>query len=118
MLALVAFAFIGVYGWQTWGQNKVFSSASDDWRTLVTGMRERYAELPEGSRVYIRGGPLTDAIWQFYVLPSVGEVLYGGVIVVAVPERESTFCIPPGTAGYVVDYDGGRFTPVWEVAPE
>src|SRR3990172_7605456 len=80
-------------------------------------MQERYAELPEGSRVYIRGGPLTDAIWQFYVLPSVGEVLYGGGVVVAVPGRGAPFCIPPGTAGYVVDYDGGRFTPVWEVAP-
>ncbi len=62
--------------------------------------------------MYVRGGPLTDPIWQFFVLTSVGEVVWGVVAVFAVPEGTETFCLHPGEDLFVVDYDGGRFVPV------
>lgn len=112
LLAIVAFGAIGLSSWQSWEQNQVLATKSEQWRTLVTGLQERYPDLPEGSKVYVRGGPLTDAIWQFFVLPSVGEVVWGDVAVFAVPEATETFCRNPRGDVYVVDYDGGRFVPV------
>jgi hypothetical protein len=62
--------------------------------------------------VYVRGGPLTLPLLQFNVLPAVGEVLWGGVIVATVPEETQEFCDAPGGQVYVLDYAGGAFTPV------
>ena len=111
LLAVVAIGVVGVNGWQTWEQNQVFAGKSNDWRALVTGLRERYPDLAEGDKVYVRGGPLTDGLFQFTVLPAVGEVVWGGVVIAALPEDETFFCIPPGGDMHVVDFDDGRFTP-------
>jgi hypothetical protein len=115
--ALVAAAAVGVLGvsaWQAWEQNEAHGEKAAHWRELVDGLEARYADLPEGSRVYVRGGPLTDSIWQFYVLPSVGEVLWGGVAVFSPPAETEEFCRYPGDGAglYLLDYDGGRYTPV------
>ena len=61
-LALVALSVLGLYGWQTWSQNEFIADGSAQWRQLVTGLQERYPELPRRSQVYVRGGPLTDPL--------------------------------------------------------
>ena len=112
-LVLVALGVLGLHGWQSVEQNRTFAAKTDDWRALATGLERRYPDLAEGSKVYVRGGPLTSAIWQFYVLPAVGETLWGGVTIQAVAEEEERFCVlPTGGDLLVVDFDGGRFTPV------
>jgi len=112
LLAIVAFGVLGLYGWQSWEQNQVFASLSERWRTLVTGLDERFPDLPEGSRVYVRGGPITEPLWQFYVLPSVGEVLWGGVALNTAPEGTQELCTLFAGELRVLDYDGGQFTQV------
>ena len=112
VLIVVAFGVMGLYSWQTWEQNQAFASGPADWRTLVTGLQERYPDLPQGSRVVVRGGPLTSPFWQGPVLGSVGEVLWGDVELFTVPEGTLRVCARPGGELYVVDFDGGRFTPV------
>jgi len=117
-LAAVALGVLALYSWQTWEQNNVIERASDDWRALVTGLDERVPDPPDGSRVYVRGGPITGALPQFVVLPAVGELLWGKVELFSVPEGTSSFCIRPGDPLYVVDFDGGRFTPVGVIEPQ
>ncbi|MCH8994162.1 MAG: hypothetical protein IH959_04250 [Chloroflexi bacterium] len=111
-LVLVALGVLGLQSWQSVEQNQIFAAKTDDWRVLVTALEERHPDLPEGSKIYVRGGPLTMPLLQFTVLPSVGEVLWGGVVIAVVPEEEEAFCVPPGGEMHVLDYDGGRFTPV------
>ena len=111
-LAVLAFGVMGLYGWQTWQQNQEFASASADWRTLATGLQERYPDLPQGSRVIVRGGPLTSGFWQGPVLGSLGQVIWGDVELFTAPEGVLRVCTRPGGELYVVDFDGGRFTPV------
>ena len=110
-LALVAFSVLGFYGWQTWSQNEFIADGSAQWRQLVTGLQERYPELPQGSQLYLRGGPLAQGYSPF-VAPSVGEVLWSDVALQIVPEGAETICARPGSEVFVLDFDGGRFTPV------
>jgi hypothetical protein len=111
-LAVVAIGALALHGWQSWEQNRDHADASGHWRALVTGLERRYPELPRDSAVYVRGGPLTGPLWQFYVLPAVGEVVWGGVSIRTVPEDAPVVCVRHGVDARVVDYDGGRFTPV------
>jgi len=111
-LVVVAFGAVGLLGWQTVEQNRPLDADSNDWRTLVDGLQERYPDVPDGSLVYVRGGPLTSSFWQPYVLPALAEVLWGDVELSTVPESTVAFCSRTGHETYVVDFDDGRFTPV------
>ena len=111
-LVVVAFGAVGLLGWQTVEQNRPLDADSNDWRTLVDGLQERYPDVPDGSLVYVRGGPLTSTFWQPYVLPALAEVLWGDVELSTVPESTVAFCSRTGHETYVVDFDDGRFTPV------
>ena len=113
LLALVAFGVLGLYGWQTWSQNQFIAGGSVQWQTMVAGLQNRYRELPEGSIVYIHGGPLTDSLLQCHVLPALGELLWDDV-------RLFTFYttylvghrLRPGYDIYVAEYAGGRIVPI------
>ena len=110
-LALVALSVLVFYGWQTWSQNEFIADESAQWRQLVTGLQERYPELPAGSQVYLRGGPLALGFSPF-VAPPVGEVLWSDVQFRIVAEGAETICARPGGEVFVLDFDAGRFTPV------
>ncbi|MCH8025453.1 MAG: hypothetical protein IH866_01545 [Chloroflexi bacterium] len=113
MLALVAFGVLGLYGWQTWNQNQVIAGGSVQWQSMVVGLQTRYPELPEGSIVYVHGGPLTNSLLQCHVLPALGELLWDDV-------RLFTFYttylvghrLRPGYDIYVAEYAGGRIVPI------
>ncbi len=112
LLVPAAVVVMGLYGWQTWDQNQFIADGSAAWEVLVVGLDERYPELPEGSRVIVRGGPHTGDLEQFFVLPAVGEVVWGGVELYSFPEETERFCLPPDGDLYVTDFDDGRFTPI------
>lgn len=113
LLALVAFGVLGLYGWQTWNQNQVIAGGSVRWQTMVAGLQTRYPELPEGSIVYVHGGPFTDSLLQCRVLPALGEVLWDDV-------RLFTFYttylvghrLRPGYDVHVAEYAGGQIVPI------
>ena len=112
ILALLASAALGFQGWQTWEQNSSFDGRTENWRELVTGLQEAFPELPEGSKIYVLGGPLLDPILHYSVLPAVGEVLWGGILIATLPVDWDTVCLPPDGEAFVVAHDGGRFTPL------
>jgi hypothetical protein len=107
-LAVLAIGVVGLYSWQTWEQNKTFEQPSDDWHALVTGL-ERSDAPPDGSRVYLRGAPITEPGYQFAVLPAVGEVVWGDVELFSIAEGTATVCTRAGAPTYIYDYDGTRY---------
>ena len=113
LLALVAFGVLGLYGWQTWSQNQVIAGRSVQWQTMVAGLQARYPELPEGSIVYVHGGPFTDSLLQCHVLPALGEVLWGDVKLYTF---YTTYLVGhrlrPGYDVHVAEYAGGRIVPI------
>jgi hypothetical protein len=112
LLAVVGLGVLGLYGWQTWEQDQFIDDGSVAWRTLVTELDAQHLEFPGGSRVYVRGGPITEPLVQFAVMPAVGVVLWQDVELFTVPDGASPLCTRDGAATYVLDYDGGRFTSV------
>ena len=46
------------------------------------------------------------------MLPAVGEVLWGGIVIQSLPVDWDTVCLPPDGEAFVVAHDGGRFTPL------
>lgn len=114
VLALVAFGVLALYGWQTWNQNQFIAAWSTRWHTLVVGLQQRYPDLPDGSTVYVHGGPFTDPLFQCRVLPAVGELLWGDDVklfafytIYMVGHR-----IRPGYQVFVAEYSGGRLVPM------
>jgi hypothetical protein len=116
LIAFVALTAVGLSAWQTWEQNQTIAVDSARWRTLVTALHERYPSLPEGSRVYVRGGPLADPLWQQQVMPAIGMVLWKDVELFTAPESARELCAAPGGETFVLDFDGGALTPVREVS--
>lgn len=112
LLVVIAVGVLALQGWQTLDQNRSFDGRADDWRVAAVGLKERFPHLAEGSQVYVLGGPLIKPIWQFTVLPAMGEVLWGGVVVAALPADWDTVCLPQDGEAYVVAYDGGTLTPL------
>jgi hypothetical protein len=111
-LAVVAFGVLGLYGWQTWTQNHQQAEASDGWRTLVTALREAYPQVPAGSVVYVRGGPLTNELMQCTVMPALGHVLWGDALLFTVPLGDlQSYAARPGYHVYVGDFVDGRIVP-------
>ncbi len=111
-LAVVAFGVLGLYGWQTWTQNHQQAEVSDGWRALVTALRAAYPELPAGSTVYVRGGPLTNELMQCAVMPALGHVLWGDALLFTVPEGYlQSYAARPGYRVYVGDFVDGRIVP-------
>ena len=113
LLALAAAGVVALNGWQTWEQNEEMKARSADWEALATGLQETYPELPAGSTVYVRGGPLTDVLLQCAVLPAVGEVLWGEAKLFTFLEGDfETYRIRPGYEVFVADAMPGGFVPV------
>jgi hypothetical protein len=113
LVMLLAVGVVGLNAWQTWEQNEVIESKTADWRMLVTGLQETFPELPAGSTVYVRGGPVTDILFQCAVLPAVGEVLWGDAKLFTFLEGEfDTYRIRPGYEVFVADAQQGSFVPV------
>ncbi len=113
LVVLAALAALALSAWQAWEQNAAFADQTAEWRELADNVKDRFPDPPEGSRVYVRGGPLTSPLWQFTVLPALGITLWeGDVELQTVPDGTTEFCVRPGRELFVADYDGGRFTPV------
>ncbi len=109
LVGVAVLSAVGLLAWQTWMQNHVIADDSGRWRTLVAGLQERYPDLPDGSRVYVRGGPLADALWQQEVMPAVGSLLWDDVELVTVPQMARMLCAAPERGTYVIDFNGDNF---------
>ncbi len=109
LAGFAALSAVGLLAWQTWDQNHAIAVDSGRWRALVDGLRERYPDVPAGSRIYVRGGPLSDPLWQQEVMPAVGYLLWSDVELVTVPKNARMLCAAPIRGTYVVDFDEGDF---------
>ena len=121
VVLVVAFAAgMGLSAWQAVEQNAELGEKTEPYRELIEGLDARFNDLPDGTWIHVRGGPLQEPLAQFYILPAIGEVLWGDVSVYTKPEGAREFCGTPGRNVIVLDYDGGRYTPidaVWETEP-
>ncbi len=79
------------YSWQTIEQGKPFKQQTDDWEMLVKDVRRVFPDVPPGSRVVIIGGPWTDPIYQFKVMPAIAHVTWN--------TRVRMYSVPPGSEG-------------------
>jgi hypothetical protein len=113
-LVVAAFAVLGLSGWQTWEQNRTFGAATEPWRQLTEDLQAQYTDLPAGSTVYVRGGPLTNPLLNFEVLPALGRALWGKAEVRTLSAQESV-CFEPDRPLYLVDFVDGTISPVLEV---
>jgi hypothetical protein len=113
--AAITVAIIGVLGlfiWQTWSQNEDFDYLTSDWEALVGGIEDTYPDLPEGSTVYVRGGPLTEPLLQCVVLPALGEVIWGGSKLFTLADGSNeTYRARPGYAVFLADAVDGSVVP-------
>ena len=64
------------YSWQTIEQGEPFKEETDRWERLVKDIERTFPDVPPGSRVVIIGGPWTDVIYQFHVMPSIASVTW------------------------------------------
>ena len=80
---------------------------------MVAGLQARYPELPEGSIVYVHGGPFTDSLLQCHVLPALGGVLWDDVKLYTF---YTTYLVGHrlrlGYDVYVAEYAGGQIVPI------
>jgi hypothetical protein len=113
-LAAFALAGIGLSAWQSWEQNQVIAQDAGRWRAFVEGLQQRYPDLPEGSRIYVRGGPLADPLWQQQVMPAIGLVLWRDVELYNAPTKGRHLCASPEGPTYVVNFSGESFRPLLE----
>lgn len=113
-LTALVLGVTGLLAWQTWLQNNVIAEDSAEWRALVTGLDQRYSDIPEGSRVYVRGGPLADPLWQREVMPAIGALLWDNVELVTVPKHARMLCAAEERGTYVLNFDGNDFGPILE----
>lgn len=79
------------YSWQTIEQGKPFKRQTDDWEMLVKDVRRVFPDVPPGSRVIIIGGPWTNPIYQFHVMPSIAHVTWN--------TRVRMYSVPPDSEG-------------------
>ncbi len=109
-------ALIAWYAYQTIEQGEPFKRQTDDWEMLVTDVREVFPEVPPGSRVIVIGGPWTDPIYQFHVMPSIAHVTWNTQV--------RMYSVPAGSEGareaiedrqptwLVARYEGDTLVPV------
>jgi len=111
-VAGTALAAMAWNGWQTIEQNADQADASDRWRQFVTTVEEEYPDLPTLTTVYVRGGPVTDALAQCAIMPAIGDVLWGDAMLFTLaPEGLTNYRARPGYEVRVGDFVNGRIEP-------
>jgi hypothetical protein len=101
---------LALTAWQAYLQNAEFAGTTAAWRDLMTNVEARYPTVPADSAVVVRGGPFTDPIWQFGVMPAYGRILWDDATLTVVGPARREFCRPEGEL-FVLEFDGGRYTP-------
>lgn len=66
-----------LYAWQTSAQDERNGGYTERWRLLATELRTQYPDVPDGTTIYIIGGPWTNPMEQYTWVPSVARALYG-----------------------------------------
>jgi hypothetical protein len=110
VVGVLTAAALALTAWQTYSQNAAFAGQTAQWRDLITNVKARHPTMPAGSLVAVRGGPLTDPLWGFSVLPAYSRILWDDAALVVVGPARTEFCRPQGEL-FVLDFDGGRYTP-------
>ena len=98
VVALVLVATVaGLYGWQTYAQERSSGQSTERWQMLVNELKSNYGNVPAGTTIYIVDGPWTNPMEQYTWVPSVARALYGDAAAFDLP-RQSYVDDPPNTS--------------------
>jgi hypothetical protein len=86
----------GLYGWQTYAQDKHSGQNTDRWQLLVNELKSNYGNVPPGTTIYIVDGPWTNPMEQYTWVPSVARAIYGDAAAFDLP-RNAYLVDPPST---------------------
>jgi hypothetical protein len=75
-LLLVA-TIAALNAWQTHAQHQRSGASGERWRLLARELRVNYADVPDGTTIYIVGGPWQNPMENYAWVPSVARALYG-----------------------------------------
>lgn len=86
----------GLYGWQTYAQDKHSGQNTARWQLLVDELKANYQTVPAGTTIYIVDGPWTNPMEQYTWVPSVARAIYGDAAAFDLP-RDAYLADPPST---------------------
>jgi hypothetical protein len=111
-LGLLSVATVaGLYAWQTHAQDARSGRYGERWRLLADELRTNYDDVPDGTTIYIIGGPWQNPMEQYTWVPSVARALYGDAAAVNLSremyEQESF----EGRSPVFLQWDGEHLIP-------
>lgn len=115
-VTLIALAFVatvgGLYAWQSYAQDARSGRGTERWELLVNELRNTYPDVPDGTTIYIVGGPWTNPMEQYTWVPSVARTVYGDARAFAMP-AEAYRQDPPDTShALFLQWTGSSFEPI------
>lgn len=113
---LVALAFVaavaGLYAWQSYAQDARSGRGTERWELLVNELRDTYADVPDGTTIYIVGGPWTNPMEQYTWVPSVARTVYGDAAAFAMPAEAYRLDPPDTRQALFLQWTGSGFEPI------
>jgi hypothetical protein len=114
--ALCAVAAVAAsYGWQTHAQDGVSGRNNERWSVLVDELRANYADVPDGTTIYIIDGIWSNPGWQYTWVPSVARAVYGDAAAFDLPRATVEAERPDPATSLFLEWTGDSLRPV---APE
>jgi hypothetical protein len=108
----LAIAVASLYAWQTHAQDARSGRYGERWRLLVDELQANYRDVPDGTTIYIIGGPWQNPMEQYTWVPSVARALYGDAAAFDLP-REACAADPPDErASLFLEWREGHLRPV------
>jgi hypothetical protein len=111
-LALVA-VIVALYSWQTYAQDARSGRYTERWETLATELERNYADVPDGTTIYIVDGLWQNPMEQYTWVPSVARALYGDAAAFDLP-RSAYATEPRRPNAIYLRWESGRLVPVPE----
>jgi hypothetical protein len=110
-LAAVA-TVASLYGWQTTAQDGVAGRNNERWSVLAQELRRNYAEVPDGTTIYILDGLWSNPGWQYTWVPSVARAGYGDAAAFELSRADLAKEPPDGRRSLFLQWDGQRLQPL------
>lgn len=112
-LAIVA-AVLGLYSWQSYAQDARSGRATERWEVLAQELRRNYADVPDGTTIYIVGGAWQNPMEQYTWVPSVARALYGDAAAFSLPLAALTPAEYQDRNPVFLYWDGDALRPIAE----
>jgi hypothetical protein len=105
----------GLYAWQTHAQHARSGAAGERWRLLAAELRANYDDVPDGTTIYIIGGPWQNPMEQYTWVPSVARALYGDAAAFDLPRAAYENATPPDRNARFLEWRDGHLHDVTDL---